>query len=183
MPVSASTMSRLLGRLTAAMGKPYSDATVERQAQEYARAMGQLPEYAVEWAVDVAIRELDRYPKAATLRKLAQQCPMLENGDHDQSLAARMQRWVADPFAEVTWTAEEARGAMRSKPCPVCESVMAWSPRGYVIVHDQQRHREAKVGYSNIGRTEWFDMGPPVVPTTRPNHPRRMQQRQTANGH
>lgn len=166
MPLSASTMSRLLGRMTAAMGKPFSDAKVEAQATEYARAMGPIPDYAVEWAVDRLIRESDRYPKASTLRKLAQTCPMLANGNHDDSLRARMVRWEADPWATVASLKDDKQGC-RSSPCPVCGSVVLFSDRGAVVVHDDRRHSEAQVAYSNCGKTEWFTMAAPVLPESK----------------
>lgn len=159
MGISPVAMTRLLGRLTAAMGRPMSDAKVEVQAKEYAAAMGGLPEYAVEWAVDRAIRECSRYPKAAELRTMAKQCPQLLNGNHDQSIQARMREWERDPWATVA-NLDGDRTACTSAPCPVCGSVMRYSHRGAVITHDDQRHREARVSYSNIGRREWLLMGP-----------------------
>jgi hypothetical protein len=157
MSVSGASMSRMLGRLTAAMGKPFSDAKIEAQATEYARAMGQLPEYAVEWAVERAIKDSTRYPKAAELRKLAQQCPQLSNGNHDGSLRAQMQRWMADPWKEIA-SLDQDRTACKSSPCPVCGSVAVFSDRGLVVVHDDRLHSEAQASYSNWGRPEWLTM-------------------------
>ena len=166
MPVSIPTMTRLLGRMTAAMGKPFSDAKVEAQATEYARAMGNLPEYAVEWAVERTIKDSDKYPKASTLRKLAHTCPHLANGNHDNSLRAQMRRWEQDPWAEIDSLSGDGM-ACTSTPCPVCQSVIVFSHRGAVIVHADQPHTEAQVSYSNLGRAEWLTMGR-FVPPERP---------------
>jgi hypothetical protein len=163
MPVSQSTMSRLLGRLSAAMGKPFSDAKVTTQATEYANAMGHLPELAVEWAVSKVIRESDKYPKPAELRRLALTCPNLLNGNHDQSLTAQMRRWESDPWAQIQ-SLDDDRTDCRSAPCPVCGSVIVFSHRGMVITHDDTRHREVSVSYSNMGRAAWLDMPPMTEP-------------------
>lgn len=163
MPVNPSNMMRQLGRLSAALGKPFTDAKLEVQATEYSRAMGSLPEYAVEWAVDRAVRDSTKYPKAAELRNLAKQCPMLANGNHDDSLRARMQRWEQDPWAGIE-SLDHDKTECTSQPCPVCGTPIRFSSRGAVIVHDRQRHTEAGAPYSNIGREAWFKMPAPVYP-------------------
>lgn len=71
--------------------------------------------------------------------------------------------WERDPWGKIK-NLDHAPMLCTSDPCPVCGSVIQFSSRGAVIVHDRQRHEEARLPYSNIGRKEWFSMEPPVYP-------------------
>lgn len=81
----------------------------------------------------------------------------------DDSPRSRYRRWEENPWATVI-TLDRDRRDCTSAPCPICQSVIQFSDRGAVIVHDQLRHKEGGVPYSNIGRPEWFDLGPTPEP-------------------
>lgn len=87
-----------------------------------------------------------------------------ERAGVDDSPRAQMRAWETDPFEGVVYDTPEKLAACPSRPCPVCEAVLIMSPRGYVIRHDDAKHTEAQVSYCNVGRVEWFEMGPPVMP-------------------
>lgn len=126
------------------------------------------------YPLDVVQRVVDRllteehqfFPMLGRAVKLAREMAPV-TGSGEGSLAGAMQKWEADPWGTVG-TLESDRQECKSSPCPACGSVVVFSDRGAVIVHDDQRHRETRISYSNMGKAEWFEMGPVPEPVRRP---------------
>lgn len=132
---------------------------------------------------DLWYRKLERYPLGVVERVIdrllaedSKYFPTLGHAltiakelvppDHwrDDSPRTRFLTWEKDPWATVG-SLDGDRIFCTSAPCPICDSVIQFSPRGAVIVHDPKRHQEANTPYSNIGRDEWFKLGPaPTAP-------------------
>ena len=159
--LTTDRMGGLLADLCGAFGKPYG-ASAKRMVDVYLRALSDYPSAAVEWAVSAASREGDRFPRPNKLRELCARSPF--ERPSGTSLRDDMRAWETDPWAGVELPQGDT--ACMSAPCPVCESVIVFSNRGAVVVHDDRRHLERRISYSNIGRPEWLTMAPPVMPET-----------------
>lgn len=157
--LTSERMGEMLADLCAAFGKPYG-VSAKRMIDVYLRVVGDYPPAAVEWAVAAASRESEKFPRPVKLRELCARSPYERPGG--TSLADEMRAWESNPWIGVDLPSGDR--PCRSNPCPVCGSVVEFSDRGAVIVHDDRQHIERRISYSNLGRSEWFEMGPPVMP-------------------
>lgn len=133
---------------------------LEARTALYYRKLERFPVEVVRKAVDRVLDETHKYfPLVGHIKAY---CVEIERelGIVDTSPRATMAKWEADPFSEVV-------SGTDSDPCPVCGSIYRFSTRGQVIVHDDVRHTEAHLSYSNAGRPEWFEMPPPSFPEPR----------------
>lgn len=152
-------MGELLGQLCAAFGKPFA-SNAAKMTTAYHRALSDWPIEAVEWAVWNASRELDKFPRPATLRALCAKSPH-KKAPAREGLGTAYDAWATDPWSEVP--------PYDSKPCPVCGSGYEWTRRGLLIVHSRELHREAGVAYSDAGKPEWRDLPAlPIPPARKP---------------
>lgn len=158
--LTPADLRSLLDRLATNFG---GKRDLEAKCDLYFNELRDLPRHAVEEAVRRAIREGTSYfPKVAELRRYASEI-LKETRSDKSSIRAQYREWEIDP-----WGPESANASL---PCPVCGVVMEWSPRGLVIVHNDEKHTTARCSYSNIGNPAWFTMGP-VVPTPPRKPPR-----------
>lgn len=130
---------------------------LEARTELYFEKLERFPLEVVQKAVDRTLDETHKYfPLVGHIKA---HCVEAEQdlGLVDDSPRAHMRAWEADPYRHVV-------SGAGSDPCPVCGETLVFSPRGIVIVHNDEKHIEAKISYSNVGRPEWFNMGPPVMP-------------------
>ena len=157
-------MSRLMRKLAANFG---GKKDLEEKADLWYDKLERYPLSVVERVVSRLLDEEHQYfPTVGRAVALARELNYTAPGaptDHapPQTLAERYREWERDPWATIQ-TLDHDRVLCTSAPCPVCGSVIQYSDRGAVIVHDRRRHTEAAIGYGNIGNPKWFEMGPPT---------------------
>jgi hypothetical protein len=162
--LTPTDMAELMQKLASNFG---GKKDLEARTSTYYEKLERFPVDVVRRAVDRVLDETHKYfPLVGHIKK---HCVEIEQelGIVDDSPRARQREWEANPWADVEWTALERQGEMPSSPCPTCGALLEWSPRGWVVVHDDEKHAAAKLGYSNVGRPEWWNLGPPVMPPSK----------------
>lgn len=143
---------------------------LSRKAELWYEMLKRYPQSVVERAINRILSEEHKYfPVVGLALKYCREIAPELAGTNDQQV--KMRAWETDPWAMIG-SLDADPVLCSSAPCPVCGSVIQFAPRGATIVHDDQVHREARIGYSNIGRPEWWQMGPPVMPPSRKDLPK-----------